>query len=57
MTSAGVRVSRSAGPDGAPGVAGVDDDADGFVDEADEMCPCVAAGLIPYGDDLCLGSS
>ncbi len=42
----------SNGPDGQPGVAGVDDDLDGTFDEADEFCP----GGIPYGDDDCVNN-
>ena len=50
-----LKIDRRAGADGLPGTAGADDDADGEVDEFDEMCPCSAAGggLTVYGDDLC----
>ena len=53
VTSAGVEISRDTGPDGAPGIAGIDDDGDGLVDEPDETCPCTPAGLTTYGDDAC----
>lgn len=52
------------GPDGQPGIAGFDDDGDGVVDDADELCPVtstLAAGRSPhlpgqasrYSDDNC----
>jgi hypothetical protein len=46
------------GPDGKPGVAGVDDDGDGIIDNASEWCPgwtssCPHAAATPYGDDSC----
>lgn len=54
----------SNGPDGQPGVAGFDDDGDGTVDDADELCPqttTLAPGRSPhvpgaavrYSDDTC----
>ncbi len=54
----------SAGADGQPGVAGFDDDGDGSVDDADELCPQttrLANGRTPhlpgtaarYSDDTC----
>lgn len=54
----------SVGPDGQPGIAGVDDDGDGTIDDADELCPIstqLAAGRSPhnpgqearYSDDSC----
>jgi hypothetical protein len=39
------------GPDNQPGIAGFDDDGDGTVDDADELCPGVtnlAAGRTPH---------
>jgi len=44
------------GPDGQPGVAGVDDDAVGGVDDPGELCPPNGAGFplpIPGSDDVC----
>ena len=41
----------SNGPDGGPGVAGFDDDGDGTVDDADELCPQttrLAPGRTPH---------
>jgi hypothetical protein len=41
----------SSGPDSHPGVAGFDDDGDGTVDDADELCPettQLAPGRMPH---------
>lgn len=44
QTVAQAIVSYRLGPDGKPGKAGVDDDADGAIDEADEYQPLAALG-------------
>jgi hypothetical protein len=44
------------GPDGAPGVAGVDDDDENGVDDPGELCPPNILGIplpIPGSDDIC----
>ena len=44
------------GPDGQPGVAGVDDDAVNGIDDPGELCPPNGAGFpmpIPGSDDVC----
>ena len=44
------------GPDGQPGVAGVDDDGINGIDDPGELCPPNAAGFpgpIPGSDDIC----
>jgi hypothetical protein len=42
------------GADGQPGDAGVDDDADGTIDEKDEHCPLGAGDILrAYDDDQC----
>ncbi len=47
---------KNPGPDGQPGVAGVDDDGANGVDDAGELCPPNPGGFpqpIPGSDDLC----
>jgi hypothetical protein len=47
---------KDAGPDGEPGVAGVDDDAMNGVDDPGELCPPNPIGVpepIPGSDDTC----
>jgi hypothetical protein len=45
---------RNPGPDGAPGVAGVDDDGINGVDDDGELCPLNPGGFPqPLGDDAC----
>jgi hypothetical protein len=47
---------RNPGPDGQPGVAGVDDDAANGVDDDGELCPLNLGGFpqpIPGSDDAC----
>ncbi len=47
---------KDEGPDGAPGFAGVDDDAVNGVDDPGELCPPNGAGFpspIPGSDDVC----
>jgi len=47
---------RNRGPDGLPGVAGVDDDAANGVDDDGELCPLNPGGFpqpIPGSDDVC----
>jgi hypothetical protein len=41
------------GPDQCPGNCGVDDDGDGNVDEADEICPCRVCDGGPRADQFC----
>jgi hypothetical protein len=47
---------KDPGPDGAPGVAGVDDDGENGVDDPGELCPPNFLGIplpIPGSDDRC----
>jgi len=47
---------KDSGPDGAPGVAGVDDDGVNGVDDPGELCPLNLLGIplpIPGSDDIC----
>jgi hypothetical protein len=47
---------KDPGPDGQPGVAGVDDDETNGIDDPGELCPPNGAGFpgpIPGSDDLC----
>jgi hypothetical protein len=47
---------KDPGPDGQPGVAGVDDDAINGIDDPGELCPPNGAGFpgpIPGSDDVC----